>query len=204
MEIKRDSMEWLTIAAIIIGPIAAIRVQKLIERATEETREKRYIFKTLMRTRGNPTSRDHVDALNMIQLTFSNKDEADSAVQRKWDIYLNHLNTPYPINEGEARQLDWNNKRQQGLTELLMVLAKAFGYPIDEEHINRVYAPKALVQEAVEIPAIREHVLKLLQGNMLNTAIFPGNPELSKEFNELLFKVLKGEQALKIYQSAGN
>jgi len=45
-----------------------------------------------------------------------------------------------------------------------MALARAFGYPIDEEHINRVYAPMALVMEAAEITAIREQALKLLKG----------------------------------------
>src|ERR1700693_3099475 len=149
-------MEWITIAAIFLGPIAAVQVQKFIERTTAEKDERRFIFKTLMRTRGNPTSRDHVDALNMIQFTFSNNTEADSAVRRKWEIYLNHLNIPYPINESEASQWDWNSKQRRCSTDLLMVLAKAFDYPIDEEHINRFYAPMALVKESVEITAIRE------------------------------------------------
>jgi hypothetical protein len=35
----------------------------------------------------------------------------------------------------------------------------------------------------------------------LKTALFPGNPEISKEFNDLLFKVLKGESALKFIQT---
>ena len=137
----------------------------------------------------------------MIQFTFSSKKEADSAVRRKWEIYLNHLNTPFPVNESEARQLDWLNKQSQCLTALLMALAKAFNFPIDEEHIKRVYSPMALVTEATELTAIRQHVLQLLQGNgklLTHTAIFPGNPEIARQFNELLFKVLKGENALKI------
>jgi|SRR5271165_4341357 len=31
--------EWFTVAALVIGPIAAVQVQKGIERATEQTRQ---------------------------------------------------------------------------------------------------------------------------------------------------------------------
>jgi hypothetical protein len=201
------SPDWFTIAAIVIGPIAAVQVQKAIERATEEKRERFSIFKTLMRTRGNIISRDHVDALNTISLVFTKKNERDAEVRRKWEIYLNRLLLPYPVNASEAIQLDFGKANIRCLTELLMALAKALGYKFDEEDINRVYAPIGHGKEAAQIPAIRERLLEIVDGKrVLNThaAIFPGNPEISQQFNELLFKVLKGESALKIHQVPDN
>jgi hypothetical protein len=195
-------MEWLTIAALILGPIAAVQVQKLIERGTEEKRERLSIFKTLMRTRGNVLSRDHVDSLNLIPLVFSKKNEKDSDVRRKWEIYLNHRNSAFPVNESEAVKLDFLKTGMQHLTNLLISLAKALGYKFDAEDISRVYAPQAHVKEAAEIQAIRELLLELLRGNVLiKTALFPGNPELARKFDELVFKVLNGESALKFIQT---
>jgi hypothetical protein len=201
------SPDWFTIAAIVIGPIAAVQVQKVIERATEEKRERFSIFKTLMRTRGNIISRDHVDALNTISLVFTKKNERDAEVRRKWEIYLNRLLLPYPVNASEAIQLDFGKTNFRCLTELLMALAKALGYKFDEEDINRVYSPIGHGKEAAQITTIRERLLEIVDGKrVLNThaAIFPGNPEISQQFNELLFKVLKGESALKIHQSSGH
>jgi hypothetical protein len=195
------SQECFTIAAIVIGPIAAVQVQKVIERATEEKRERFSIFKTLMRTRGNIISRDHVDALNTISLVFTKKNERDAEVRRKWEIYLNRLLLPYPVNASEAIQLDFVKANFKCLTELLMALAKALGYKFDEEDINRVYAPIGHSKEAAETAAIRTHLLEIVQGKRIvntHTAIFPGNPDISQQFNELMFKVLKGETALKI------
>jgi len=73
-------MEWLTLLAIVLGPIAAVQAQKWIERATEEKRQRLLIFRTLMRTRGNIVSREHVDALNMIPLVFSKKNEVENHI----------------------------------------------------------------------------------------------------------------------------
>ena len=62
--------EWITISAIIIGPILAVQVQKLIERYKEKNDRKLNIFKTLMATRGARVSFEHVRALNMIDTEY--------------------------------------------------------------------------------------------------------------------------------------
>jgi hypothetical protein len=176
-------MEWITVAAIVLGPILAVQVQKLIERTTEEKRERFFIFKTLMRSRGNIMSREHVDALNMIPLVFSKKNETDAQVRRKWEIYLNHLNSPYPVDGTEAVKLAFGKDNLKCLIDLLIALAKAFGYQFDEEDINRVYSPIGHNQEAQENQAIRLLSLQLLRGNLAlktQTALFPGNPQLAQ------------------------
>jgi Family of unknown function (DUF6680) len=48
----------VTILAIVLGPILAVQAQKWIERTTEEKRERLFIFRTSMRTRGNILSRE--------------------------------------------------------------------------------------------------------------------------------------------------
>lgn len=62
----------LTILAIVIGPIAAVQIEKYIQRKRDSKNQREDIFKTLMATRGSVLSYAHVEALNRIDLEFSN------------------------------------------------------------------------------------------------------------------------------------
>ena len=88
-------MEVWTIIAIILGPILAVQVQKLIERLTREREDKKRILVTLLSTRGRTTDREHVQALNLIDFYFSGKNSKDLRVVEAWDEYRAHLND-YP------------------------------------------------------------------------------------------------------------
>ncbi|MFL6214209.1 MAG: DUF6680 family protein, partial [Blastocatellia bacterium] len=46
-------VDWLTIAAIVLGPIIAIRISTFLERRKENKRRKEYVFRTLMATRAS-------------------------------------------------------------------------------------------------------------------------------------------------------
>lgn len=64
MEIR----DWLNIIALIIAPILALQIQKWLEKYREDRKRKLDIFKTLMSTRANRVSIEHVEALNMIDV----------------------------------------------------------------------------------------------------------------------------------------
>ncbi|MCG0019452.1 DUF6680 family protein [Vibrio parahaemolyticus] len=68
-----DIKDWITIGAVIIGPILAVQAQKIIENITERKRRKLQLFHTLMETRATRLSGAHVSALNMIDLEFYGK-----------------------------------------------------------------------------------------------------------------------------------
>lgn len=53
----------ITVFAIFRAPIVALRVQKEIEDYKEQKKRKFEIFKTLLATRANTTSLEHVQAL---------------------------------------------------------------------------------------------------------------------------------------------
>ena len=81
-------MPILTLFAIFFGPIFAVQVQIYLDKKRASERKKVELFKTLMATRGNRTSQDHVLALNQIDLEFYGvKNVID-----KWKTYLQCLN----------------------------------------------------------------------------------------------------------------
>jgi hypothetical protein len=74
----------------ILGPILAVQAEKWIERIREENRERKLVFFTLMRTRNQILSREHVDALNAIPLVFRKKNKQHDEVRRRWDLLMTH------------------------------------------------------------------------------------------------------------------
>lgn len=155
-------MEWLTLLAIVLGPILAVQAEKWIERLREDRRERKLIFLTLMRTRSNILLREHVDALNLIPLVFSKKNAQDADVRRRWDILLTHRLSAYPTDPNTA--LEFNRQAVNHLTNLLLAIAKALRYKFDENDIQRVYSPRAYEMELAENQEARQLLLKLLRG----------------------------------------
>jgi len=66
MELK----DWITILAIIIGPILAVQAQKVLENSRIKKQRRLHLFHTLMSTRASRVSNAHVSALNMIDIEF--------------------------------------------------------------------------------------------------------------------------------------
>ena len=81
--------DWLMIVAVLLAPLVAVQVQKILERYREDRARKLNVFKTLMATRAATISAQHVQALNTIDLEFQGKKY--KAVTDSWKTYLDHL-----------------------------------------------------------------------------------------------------------------
>jgi len=79
---------WLTMAAIILGPIGAFAIQHFRDERRDNRTRKRQIFHQLLLTLKVPMAPRHVDALNSIPLEF----HSVSAVMQAWREYTSHLN----------------------------------------------------------------------------------------------------------------
>lgn len=92
--------DWVTIAAIILGPILAVQAQKILEGRREKRTRRLDLFRTLMKTRAERISRDHVQALNMIDIEFYGRRifgrrfqiKKEKRVTNAWKTYNDHLN----------------------------------------------------------------------------------------------------------------
>jgi len=144
-----------------MGPISAAYLSLQIEprfRIKEEGRKRQLdIFRTLMATRANALSNEHVDALNKISIDFYNNSEVISAFQK----HINFLSQP-TNNWGDPQTY---TELAAYLTNLLQKIATSLGYTFDVHAIQYdCYRPT--VHNYVQQEQIK--LLKLLVGLLEN------------------------------------
>ncbi|ENE2745365.1 hypothetical protein ABNE89_004102 [Yersinia enterocolitica] len=137
-------------AAVILGPILAVQAQKWLEHFREKKKRRIEIFRTLMTTRAEPLHRDHVQALNMIDIDFYGwvmpllkirmQNSLEKAVTDAWKVYRNHLNKFHE----NADSNSWATKRQDLFTDVLYKMAISLNYSFDRVQLEvDAYRPVA-------------------------------------------------------------
>jgi hypothetical protein len=196
--------DWLMIVAVLLAPLVAVQVQKVLERYREDRARKLNVFKTLMATRAATVSSQHVQALNAIDLEFQGRKY--KSVTDSWKTYLDHL-FHYP-KEDEKQQTLWAERRVDLLARLLMEMGKSLGYSFDEVHVRRaIYAPEAHAQLENENLLIRRGLVRLLYGDthlkMDVTSLPVSEDDLNeqKALREKLQELMDGKRKLGVILS---
>jgi hypothetical protein len=158
----------LMIMAVILGPILAVQVQKVIEKWRSGRERKIHIFKVLMATRGRPVSPNHVEALNLIDIEFSGNNKKEKSVRDAWKIYLNHL-CEYPQDyqdQAYKSKVDaWISKSSDCLVDMLYTMAQTLGYDFDKVQLKKgAYTPQGFIDLEFEQSLARRGVLDVLYG----------------------------------------
>jgi len=187
--------------AIIIGPIAAVHIQKLLDRWNDDKKRKVQVFKDLMATRVSTLSYQHVSSLNMVGLEFNGKKY--SKVVDAWKTYLDHLNS-FP-NDDETLMTIWGEKKNDLLSDLLYEMGEPLGFSLDKVHIKKAgYIPKAYADREQDDEFIRKSLVEIFSGNKavpMNVESFPYDPEsvdLQKDIQKLLKEHYEGKRAIKV------
>lgn len=150
---------WLTIAAIILGPILAFAIQHLRDKLRDDQTRKRQIFQQLLLTLKVPMSPRHVDALNSIPLEFYSV----SAVMQAWREYVSHLNNSHMVRNNPQ---GWGERK----LELLVTLAYEIGRSLGYDHIDKatlrdnVYVPKGYEDNEEQSRQTQAALLQVLKG----------------------------------------
>jgi len=172
-------MELLTIAAILIGPLAAVLVTIWLERRREVYARRMDIFRTLMRTRRLPMSVEHVGALNLVEIEFArNKEIIDS-----WRLLFEHFSTEHlrrqdekvesnlTIQDQRARNEKFDQRladeRQRLLAKLLHAIAREMNFKVEQlEIFEGGYTPQGWHNDDQEMRAARHFLLDLYLGRV--------------------------------------
>jgi hypothetical protein len=161
--------DWLIIAAVLLGPIFAVQVQKVIESWKESKQRKIAIFKTLMSTRRTTLSPRHVEALNIIDIEFSPKKPKEKKVIESWKIYLDHLNSSQLKHDDPDYRVkldQWTEKSNSLLVDLLKVMGLCLGYDFDKVHLMKgAYSPQGHANIEMEQNLIRRFIVELFMRN---------------------------------------
>ncbi len=100
-----------------------------------------HVFTTLIATRGNILHYRHVEALNLIDVEFSDASETD--IRDAWKKYLDHLNIHLPDetqepNAAKRTQLEnqHEERRKDFLAELLQKMGSRLEYKFDFTYLK--------------------------------------------------------------------
>ena len=154
--------------AVYVAPQKAFEAQWTLQQREESRKRRLRIFTTLMATRGNILHYRHVEALNLIDLEFSEPSEIN--IRDAWKAYLDHLGT-YGVDEAQetdsekAKQLQnqREERRKDLLAELLQKMGAGLGYGFDFTYLKgRAYYPQGHENEAEEQTAVRKGLIQLL------------------------------------------
>jgi hypothetical protein len=203
------------VVATLGGPVLAVQAQKWVERWRERTSRKKWIFQTLMTTRGSRLAGEHVQALNLIVLAFYGRrpwwspgearpTRKELAVLDAWRSYQAHLDSPVPQDEGGAGV--WNGTTQTLFINLLAAIAPDVGYRFSREQLEKgEYSPVAHGTLLAEQTRLRRQAIELLDGKRslkMDVEKFPVDPEvlnaqvaLQKAFGA----ALSGDGALNVH-----
>lgn len=155
---------WLTVAAIVLGPVLALFTQRVLDRIREKKKQKLQIYLALMSTRAQPLAPAHVQALNAIDVVF-NRRRRDRAIRAAWEKWLAHVMT-------DSKQPGWGERLNDLKVELLQAMGSAVGYEFDIDHLKRQsYIPVAHVDVEQEISQIRQTFAKVLTEEGLKVKI---------------------------------
>jgi hypothetical protein len=164
-----DAYGVAMLIAVVLSPLVAVQVQKWIEMARERRNRKQWIFQTLMGTRAQRLSQEHVRALNMIDIEWYGakifglrfQRNQEKAVISSWRSYLDQLNTAFDETEFNA----WLTRNNDLFTKLLLEMSKSLGYEFDEVQLRRsIYAPRGHEEQELKMNRLRDGLVEVMAG----------------------------------------
>lgn len=152
--------EFALISSTLLGPIVAVQVSQRLDRRRQRRTERFSIFRDLMVTRARVLDIRHIEALNLIDVTFSRR-WRDRSVRECWRRYHRHLNS-----RGTYPDQIWFVRRIELLNDLLQALAQNLRYDVERSVIESAwYSPEAAATLEQEQQRLRQGVLKVLDGH---------------------------------------
>lgn len=198
---------WLALAivfATVLGPIAAVNVQRRLDEESDKRSRRFHVFRTLMATRSARVAPDHVHALNLIDIEFTRR--RDHKVINAWKQYHDHLNTTAENDEDVTRKR-WIEENDKLFIDLLYEMSQVVGYTYDKVQIKRGwYSPQAFGDRQLEDAVMRKGVMALLNGDANLPVSLGALPPPSAEqtaINEAIRDIAVGKVPLRVEVATG-
>lgn len=174
-----------TIAAIIWGPIRAVKITRELDDRREKKARRYAIFSDLMKTRRARLDGVHVSALNLIELEFYDNEKVVSSFRDYAKNLANYPEDPEAIRrhveEGDAL-----------FASMLKEIASILGYQFDKDDLHRLsYFPRGIGEHQDAIVRNAKLMVEVLEGRrsipitnyIQNDKIFPPTPSKNDNSN---------------------
>lgn len=150
-----------TIIAVLVGPILAVLITRIIDDQRASKARRMEIFRTLMRTRKTPIHFEHVGALNLVEIEFAN----EKSVVQAWKNYLNNLGERVSDTATQDQQEVFYKKRDALLTKLIHEIAKSLKFHVEQlDILEGNYLPQGWNDDDWEQKLVRRGLIEVLHG----------------------------------------
>jgi hypothetical protein len=149
--------EWITVAAIILGPFMAVAAQLWIQAQKAKTDTKRSVFNALMGYRAAILNPNFVQAFNLVDVVFYNNLDVRKKRKEFMDVVIAHTGTNISPQTAE--------KLKDLVAEMLAKMGAELGFEFDHTQIKDTgYYPVAYEKLDNAAFALREKGLAVLDG----------------------------------------
>ncbi|MAM38505.1 MAG: hypothetical protein CL949_08370 [Erythrobacter sp.] len=152
--------DWLTLLAILSGPVIGVWVTRVIDRQRDYKRRREAVLEGLLRTRGLELSPDHVGSLNMVPVLFS-----EAPVRDAYSRVMEALNDGSLGSDNAETAQGAFVRLNAARSDLLREIGHAVGSPLPDKELERHgYAPQAWMRQQNEQDALRALLIEWLEG----------------------------------------
>lgn len=162
------SAEWWifggTLGGALLGPFLAVLVTRIVDERRERRDRQNAVFVALMTTRRAALTPEHVQAVNRIEIEFSQS----SNVMTQLRVYMNLLEDPFPTDQ--AAQDLMTRRRRRAFADLVQAIAQTLGRRIDRlDIIEGGYHPGGWAESEL----LQLQNLRLINGILRGQLAFP-------------------------------
>lgn len=147
----------VTALAVYLGPIRAVKIARQEEEKAARIRQKSEIFASLMKTRRFQLDSEHVAALNLIQVFFSD----EPSVLASYKAYIRLLyrrSIPGVVDESLWKE------RDDAFIDLVFEIARALGYSQDKKEIEELaYSPEGWANDNATVRKLHALMVELFE-----------------------------------------
>ena len=130
--------DYITLLAIVAGPVLALWIQRVLDKWRDKRRAKESLYFALMRHRAQWYHPERIQALNSIEVVFSD----NKNVLSKWKSFMEHVKTAKPAASDQLALAVWNDNLDTVACDLYQAIGKTLNYDFDLKQIKQgAYIP---------------------------------------------------------------
>ncbi len=159
LQLHPSWFDWITVAAIVFGPVFALFAQRTLDRIREKKKRRADLYLTVMGLRATWLHPESVRALNSIDTVFDGS--GDKPVRDAWASVIQHVKTPQ--SSDDAADHPWVDRLEYLRADLYQRLGAAVGYDHTIDYIRtHAYLPQSHVDVELELAQIRRQFAKAI------------------------------------------